>query len=75
MNVKGKLNLVTVFCVFEGYTPDIKNKSLRIKLAFEAALFYDQQPNYQAAAIILPECLRENPEDYVGQIYLERVAK
>ncbi|MBD0347374.1 MAG: diguanylate cyclase, partial [Coleofasciculus sp. Co-bin14] len=72
VTVKGKSKAVTVFEVFDGDEPKIKEGKLATKTIFEEALILYQQHLTREAAQRFEEVLSINPRDTVAQIYLER---
>jgi adenylate cyclase len=72
VTVKGKSKAVTVFEVFDGDEPKIKEGKLATKTIFEEALILYQQHLTREAAQRFEEVLSINPTDTVAQIYLER---
>lgn len=72
VKVKGKLEQVSVFEVFDADPPEIRKGKLATKSIFEQALWLYNQQSYQEATQRLQDCLDLNPLDKVAQIYLER---
>jgi two-component system sensor histidine kinase ChiS len=72
VKVKGKSKAVTVFEVFDGDEPKIKEVKLATKTIFEEGLLLYQQHLMREAAQRFEEVLRINPMDTVAQIYLAR---
>lgn len=72
VKVKGKLERVSVFEVFDADPPEILRGKLATKSIFEQALWLYSKQSYQEAAQRLQDCLDLNPADKVAQIYLER---
>jgi hypothetical protein len=70
--VKGKSKAVTVFEVFDGDEPKIKEVKLATKTIFEEGLLLYQQHLMREAAQRFEDVLRINPMDTVAQIYLAR---
>ncbi|HEY9635295.1 MAG TPA: response regulator [Coleofasciculaceae cyanobacterium] len=72
VKVKGKSEAVTVFEVFDGDEPEIKEGKLATKTIFEEGLLLYQQHLMRDAAQRFEDILRINPMDTVAQIYLDR---
>jgi signal transduction histidine kinase/class 3 adenylate cyclase/ActR/RegA family two-component response regulator len=72
VKVKGKLQAVAVFEVFDGDELSLKEGKLATKAIFEAGLFLYYQNALGKAAQRFEEVLRINPRDTVAQIYLKR---
>lgn len=72
VKVKGKLELVTVYEVFDADPPDLKVSKLETKQDFETALYYYNQNSPEEAQELFERCLCQNPEDKVAQIYRDR---
>lgn len=75
VKVKGKLEMVTVYEVFDADLPEVKEAKLKTKTIFEQAILLYNQKDFQKAAQLFEECLRQLPEDKVAHIYLERCHK
>jgi hypothetical protein len=72
VKVKGKSQAVTVFEVFDGDEPKIKEGKLATKTIFEEGLLLYQQHLMRDAGQRFEDVLRINPMDTVAQIYLDR---
>ncbi len=72
VKVKGKLEKVTVYEVFDSDSPEIKEGKLSTKTSFEEAWLLYHQQDFQPAARIFANCYKENPGDTVAKVYLER---
>jgi len=72
VKVKGKLEMVSIFEVFEADPPELKEKKLATKSSFEQALLFYYLGSLSVAYDLLQECLQQNPDDSVVQIYIER---
>lgn len=72
VRVKGKSELTTVFEVFDGDPPEVKEaKCATLKLFEEAvALYYRQE--FREAQKLFSSCCIKNPHDQTAKIYLER---
>lgn len=71
VQVRGKSAAVSVYEVFDADPPELRDRKLRTKFTFEQAilLYYSQQ--FHEAAQRFTQCLHQNPEDKVAQLYLE----
>jgi class 3 adenylate cyclase len=72
VQVKGKSAAVSVYEVFDADPPQIKERKLITKTAFEEALLLYNLRSVREAAKLFEEVLSLNPEDKVAQIYLYR---
>jgi PAS domain S-box-containing protein len=72
VKIRGKLEMISVFEVFDADPLDIKLGKSVTKTMFESALLLYSQGNFPEAAKYFQDVLRINPEDRVAQIYLER---
>ncbi|MEA5496794.1 adenylate/guanylate cyclase domain-containing protein [Limnoraphis robusta BA-68 BA1] len=72
--VPGKSKRVSVFEVFDADPAKIRELKLLTKTKFELALTYYYQKDYKQAAQLFTDCLTENPEDVVAQMYCKIVA-
>jgi len=72
VKVKGKSELVTVYEVFDGDLPELKDAKLATLEIFQQALLLYDRHTFPEAALLLEECLRINPHDKVAQIYRDR---
>ena len=72
VKVKGKLQSVTVYEVFDADIPEIKEGKLKTLKIFTEALSLYNQGNINIAAELLANCLKQNPGDRVSQIYFDR---
>ncbi|MBE9041023.1 response regulator [Oscillatoriales cyanobacterium LEGE 11467] len=72
VQVRGKVEKVGVFEVFEADPPDRKQAKLATKMMFEMALIYYERGRTQEARPLFDRCLQQNPWDSIAQIYLER---
>jgi two-component system sensor histidine kinase ChiS len=72
VKVKGKSKAVSVFEVFDGDEPKIKEGKLATKPIFEEGLLLHHQHSMREAAQRFEEVLSINPRDTVAQIYLKR---
>ncbi|MBO9999028.1 MAG: response regulator [Cyanobacteria bacterium SID2] len=70
--VKGKTEMISVFEVFAADLPSIRDGKARTRTQFEQALVMFQLGEYDKAARQFAECLQQNPNDTVAQIYLQR---
>lgn len=72
VKVKGKSELVTIYEVFDADAEKIREGKLATKTAFEQALVLYNMNAFTQAAQLFADCLRQNPEDKVPHLYLER---
>ncbi len=72
VKVKGKLESVTFYEVFDADAPELKAAKLATLPTFTEAISFYLDKNYAAAAESLAICENICPEDTVVQIYLER---
>ncbi|WP_413163511.1 adenylate/guanylate cyclase domain-containing protein [Capilliphycus salinus ALCB114379] len=70
--VSGKSKKVSVFEVFDGDLPEIKDKKLATKTKFELGITYYYQEKYHQATQQFSECLAENATDAVAQMYWQK---
>ena len=75
VRVKGKLEEVTVYEVCAADPPEVKEKKLGTKELFAQALFFYERQSFREAERLFQECLAENAEDKVAQVYLENCLK
>ncbi|MEG3863100.1 hypothetical protein [Microcoleus sp. herbarium12] len=72
VQVKGKVEMVTIYEVFDADLPEIKAAKLAtLQLFSEAVSLYNADAS-DDAAVLFAECLRQNPWDRVAQFYLQR---
>jgi class 3 adenylate cyclase len=69
--VKGKSAVVTVYEVFDGDSPEIREGKLVTKIEFEQALLLYERGSFNEAVQRFQDVLSINPKDTVAQIYLE----
>ncbi|MBE9229780.1 CHASE2 domain-containing protein [Phormidium sp. LEGE 05292] len=72
VKVKGKLEMVTVYEVFDADPPEVKQAKLLTKTGFEQAVLLYNLGRFERAAEIFAKCLSLNPLDKVAQIYWQR---
>jgi predicted ATPase/class 3 adenylate cyclase/GAF domain-containing protein/tRNA A-37 threonylcarbamoyl transferase component Bud32 len=72
VQVKGKSAAVSVYEIFDADPPQIKERKLITKTAFEEALLLYNLRSVSEAAKLFEEVLNLNPDDTVAQIYLYR---
>ena len=75
VQVKGKSQLVTVYEVFDGDLPAIKEGKFATLPTFTEALLLYNQGKLAEASGLFADCLRQNPGDVVAQSYLELCQK
>jgi class 3 adenylate cyclase/PAS domain-containing protein len=71
VQVKGKSKAVSVYEIFDGDPPKIRDRKLATKTAFEEALLLYNFHAFRDAARLFKDCLRINPGDRVARIHLE----
>jgi hemoglobin-like flavoprotein len=71
ISVKGKVQLSTIYEVFEADMPETKRGKLATKDLFEQGLSLYQQQKFIEATELFAECLNLCPSDQVAQIYLD----
>jgi tagatose-1,6-bisphosphate aldolase len=72
VKVKGKEEVVTVYEVFDADRSDIKEKKLATLQAYAEACSYYNLNAFTEAVKRFENCLQQNPDDRVVQIYLKR---
>jgi class 3 adenylate cyclase/PAS domain-containing protein len=72
VQVKGKLENVSVFEVFDADSLELFENKLATKTMFENALSHYYQGQIEEASQLFQKCLEINPGDSVVQIYLQR---
>ncbi len=72
VKVKGKLESVTFYEVFDADPPELKAAKLATLPTFAEAISFYLNNNYAAAAECFAVCKQACPQDTVVQIYLER---
>jgi adenylate cyclase len=72
VQVKGKVEMVTIYEIFDADLPEVKAAKLAtLQLFSEAVSLYNADAS-DAAAVLFAECLRQHPRDRVAQFYLQR---
>ncbi len=72
VQVKGKLEMVSVFEVFDADPPDLRAGKQATKTMFERGLLHYYLGEISEAIALFESCLERNPQDKVAQIYLTR---
>jgi adenylate cyclase len=72
VQVKGKLEWVIVYEVFDADLPEVKAGKLANQQMFAEALSFYNTQSFGEAATLFADCLHQNSEDKVAQIYLDR---
>lgn len=72
VQVKGKLEMVSVFEVFDADPPELRAGKQATKTIFERGLLHYYLGEIFDAIALFEACLEQNPEDKVAQIYLTR---
>ncbi|MEG4455529.1 AAA family ATPase [Microcoleus sp. N9_A1] len=71
VSVKGKVNLSTIYEVFEADIPETKRGKLTTKNLFDRGLSLYRQQKFIEATEFFAQCLSFCPSDQVAQIYLD----
>ncbi|MEG4024824.1 response regulator [Microcoleus sp. S13C4] len=71
VSVKGKVNLSTIYEVFEADIPETKRGKLTTKNLFDRGLSLYRQQKFIEATEFFVQCLSFCPSDQVAQIYLD----
>jgi hypothetical protein len=69
--LKGKVNLSTIYEVFDADIPETKRGKLATKDLFNQALSLYRQQKFIQATELFAQCLNLCPSDQVAQIYLD----
>jgi adenylate cyclase len=72
VQVKGKLETVTVYEVFDADLPEVKAGKLATLQVFTEAVSLYNADAFNDAVLLFADCVRQNPWDQVAQFYLER---
>ncbi|MBE9040617.1 CHASE2 domain-containing protein [Oscillatoriales cyanobacterium LEGE 11467] len=72
VNVKGKLDKVSFFEVFDADSPEIRDRKQEIKTQFEQGILLYHLGKMTEARHIFQTCLEKIPNDPITQIYLAR---
>ena len=70
--VKGKVQPVLIYEVFDGDAEALKQAKLATQENFEQALAFYRDKHFQEAKDLLEFCKEQSPDDYTIQVYLER---
>ncbi|MEG4530706.1 AAA family ATPase [Microcoleus sp. D2_18a_D3] len=71
VSVKGKVNLSTIYEVFEADIPETKRGKLATKDLFEQGVSLYRQQKFIQATELFAQCLNLCPSDQVAQIYFD----
>lgn len=74
VRVQGKSKPISVYEIFEGNLPDIKELKLETKKDFEKGLKFYYQRNFAEASVQFKRVLNKNETDLTARKYLERSA-
>jgi two-component system sensor histidine kinase ChiS len=74
VQVKGKKEPVSVYEVFDGDPPAVKELKEQTKEAFEEGLRLYYEKQFSEASVQFNQVLQAHPEDKAARIYLERSA-
>jgi adenylate cyclase len=72
VQVKGKSEFVTIYEIFDADIPEIRDGKLSTLKIYEEAMLLYHEKRVKEAGKLFEECLQQNPEDKVAQIYLKR---
>ncbi|MCB1190446.1 MAG: hypothetical protein KDK90_08440 [Leptospiraceae bacterium] len=72
VQVKGKKDPVTVYEIFDGDIPEIKEAKLSILDTFETAINLYFEQKFQEAQNLFKDCQQKYPADKATQTYIER---
>jgi class 3 adenylate cyclase/FixJ family two-component response regulator len=72
IKVKGKDELITVYEVFDADSESLKAAKLATLELFNQAISFYNEKNIAQAQLLFIQCLAQNPQDTVSQIYLSR---
>lgn len=72
VQVKGKLEMVTVYEVFDADLPEVKAGKLATLQVFAEAVSLYNADAFNDAAVLFADCIAQNPGDQVAQFYLQR---
>ncbi|MEG4999319.1 PAS domain S-box protein [Microcoleus sp. B4-D4] len=75
VTVKGKSQLVTVYEIFTGDAPEVRQKKLDTKTIFEEGLVLYNNNRFVEARRLFSQCKQINHEDKVAKIYMQRCVK
>lgn len=72
VRVKGKADPITIYELFSGDPPDVREKKLATKRDFEQAVGLYQLKQFQPAKRLFEKCLVTYPKDRAAEFYIER---
>lgn len=72
VQVKGKLEMVIVYEVFDADLPEVKAGKLTTLQVFAEAVSLYNAAAFNNAAVLFADCLRQNPGDQVALFYLQQ---
>ncbi|MBF0278860.1 MAG: hypothetical protein HQM13_13755 [SAR324 cluster bacterium] len=75
VKVKGKSKQVTVYEVFNSDPTTVKELKIAGTKTFEKACLHFHENEFDLALAMFENCLKENPQDLVAEIYVERCHK
>lgn len=73
VNVKGKNEIITIYEVFDADPKKIKAAKFAALDLFNRALTLYNEQNFEQAQVLFFQCLENNPQDSVSQLYLSRI--
>lgn len=73
VNVKGKNEMITIYEVFDADPEKIKAAKFATLDLFNRALTLYNKQNLKQAQVLFSQCLANNPQDSVSQLYLSSI--
>jgi len=73
VNVKGKNEMITIYEVFDADPEKIKAAKFATLDLFNRALTFYNEQNFDQAQVLFNQCLENNPQDSVSQLFLSRI--
>jgi class 3 adenylate cyclase len=73
VNVKGKNEIITIYEVFDADPENIKAAKFATLNLFNRALALYNEQNFEQAQVLFNQCLENNPQDSVSQLFLSRI--
>jgi len=73
VSVKGKNEIITIYEVFDADPENIKAAKFATLDLFNRALTLYNEQNFERARILFNQCLENNPQDRVSQLFLSRI--
>jgi len=69
---KGKAKPVLIYEVMDGDLPEVRDNKFRIMKTYDEALRLYNYQQLDEAIKLFKECIKQNPNDLVPQVYLKR---